>query len=329
MKKLSVCILFGGTGPGREDSLRSAQALLNSIDKEKYNLFPVGITENGDWVLFGGSDYAHLSDGTWEHHDSNRRAAISPVRGQGLLSFEGDCVVRERIDVAFPVIHGEDAAIQSLLKLAGIPFVGPGTAASALAKSKTLSKLVMEAAGVPCAHWHLVRRSEVEKRMNDVTALLENRLGYPMLVKPAAAGGMVDDRNALEAALRDAAAGAEKILVEEYIPGREIQVAVMGNDSPVASVCGENCCVPARISEDTEEQIRDLAVKGYQAMGCKGLSRVDFLFVEEGNRIMFKEIHTVPGFSDEAMYPRLFAASGISRTQLIDELLKLAQEDVE
>ena len=156
MKKLSVCILFGGMSPEHEVSLRSAESVLNNIDKEKYNIFPVGITKSGDWILFGGNDYSMLPSGQWERYEGNRRAAISPVRGQGLLSFEGDCVVREHIDVVFPVLHGEngeDGAMQGLLQLAGIPYVGPHVAASAVAMDKTLTKLVMDQAGIAQAAW--------------------------------------------------------------------------------------------------------------------------------------------------------------------------------
>jgi len=356
MKKLSVCILFGGMSPEHEVSLRSAESVLNNIDQEKYNIFPVGITKAGDWILFGGEDYSMLPAGTWQTYEGNRRAAISPVRGQGLLSFEGDCVVRERIDVVFPVLHGEngeDGAMQGLLKLAGIPYVGPHVAASAVAMDKTLTKLVMDQANIPQAAWHLVRRGELENRMDHVIAALEGRFSYPVFVKPAGTGSSVGvskaaDRSALEAALLEAAKFDEKILVEEFIHGREIEVAVMGNDNPVASICGEidsgaefydyeakyitdtsTAYVPARIPEDVQEQVRELAVKGYKAIGCQGLSRVDFFVTYADNRIVFNEINTLPGFTSISMYPKLFAASGIPYTQLIDELLKLAQEAAE
>ena len=158
MKKLSVCVLFGGMSPEHEVSLRSAESVLNHIDHSKYNVFPVGITKEGDWILFTGKDYSMLPSGEWKTYPENRRAAISPVRGQGLLSFEGDCVVRERIDVVFPVLHGEngeDGTMQGLLKLAGIPYVGPQVAASAVAMDKTLTKLVCDQEKVPQAAWQL------------------------------------------------------------------------------------------------------------------------------------------------------------------------------
>ena len=356
MKKLSVCVLFGGMSPEYAVSLRSAESVLNNIDHKKYNVFPVGITRDGDWILFGGKDYSMLPSGAWETYPKNRRAAISPVRGQGLLSFEGDCVVRERIDVVFPVLHGEngeDGAMQGLLKLAGIPYVGPHVAASAVAMDKTLTKLVVDHAGVPQAAWHLVRRSELSNHLDDILDTLEKRFSYPMFVKPAGTGSSVGvskatDRTALDKALTAAAKYDEKILVEEFIHGREIEVAVMGNDNPVASICGEidsgadfydydakyitdtsRAYIPARIPEDVQETIREYAVKVYSAIGCQGLSRVDFFATYADNRVVFNEINTLPGFTSISMYPKLFAASGIQYSQLIDLLLQLAQEACE
>ncbi len=353
MKKLSVCILFGGMSPEHEVSLRSAESVLNHIDKEKYHLLPVGITKKGAWILFQGQDYSMLPSGDWENYPGNRRAAISPVRGQGLLSFEGDCVVREKIDVVFPVLHGEngeDGAMQGLLKLAGIPCVGPHVAASAVSMDKTLTKLVMDQASIPQAQWQLVRTADLDSRMERIVETLEGRFTYPMFVKPAGTGSSVGvskaaDREALRKALVFAGQYDAKILVEEFIHGREVEVAVMGNASPVASICGEidsgadfydyeakyvtdtsTAYIPARIPEDVAEQVRDLAVKAYQALGCQGLSRVDFFVTFQGNRVVFNEINTLPGFTSISMYPKLFAASGIPYSQLIDELLRLAME---
>ena len=353
MSKLNVCILFGGMSPEHEVSLRSAESVLNNIDKEKYNVYPVGIAKDGDWILFKGDDYSMLPAGTWLTFEGNRRCAISPIRGQGLLCFEGDCVVRETIDVVFPVMHGEnceDGAMQGLLKLAGIPYVGPHVSASAVAMDKTLTKLVMDNAGIPQAAWQLVRASELKHRQDQIVENLESRFVYPMFVKPAGTGSSVGvskaaDREALVKALEFAGQYDEKILVEEFIRGREVEVAVMGNDNPVASICGEidsgaefydyeakyvtdtsTSYIPARISEEAQEQVRELAVKGYKAIGCQGLSRVDFFVCYDDERIVFNEINTLPGFTSISMYPKLFAASGIPYSELIDELLKLAME---
>ena len=353
MKKINVCVLFGGISPEHEVSLRSAESVLDHMDAEKYNIFPVGITKTGDWILYGGTDYSALPTGKWQEHPDNRKVAISPIRGQGLLSFEGDCVVREMIDVVFPVLHGEngeDGAMQGLLQLAGIPYVGPHVAASAVAMDKTLTKLVMDNAAIPQAAWQLVKNSELENRMDAILDSIEGRFAYPVFVKPAGTGSSVGvskaaDRASLRDALVQASAYDEKILVEEFINGKEIEVAVMGNSSPVASVCGEIdsgaefydydakyitdtsiAYIPARISETVAEQVRELAVKAYSAIGCQGLSRVDFFVTREDARVVFNEINTLPGFTSISMYPKLFAASGIPYEQLIDELLRLALE---
>ena len=353
MKKQNVCILFGGISPEHEVSLRSAEAVLNNIDHEKYNIYPVGITKDGDWIIYGGNDYSELPAGTWMNNPANRRGTISPIRGQGLFSFEGDCVVRERIDVVFPVMHGEnceDGAIQGLFQLAGIPYVGPHVAASAVSMDKTLTKLVIDHAGVPQAAWHLVRRVDLAHHLEATIAALEAKFEYPMFVKPAGTGSSVGvskaaDRAALEKALHDAAKFDDKVLVEEFIDGREIEVAVMGNDNPVASECGEidsgaefydydakyitdtsTAYIPARIPADVAEQVREQAVKVYSAIGCQGLSRVDFFVTFEGNRVVFNEINTLPGFTSISMYPKLWEATGIPYSRLIDELLTLAVE---
>lgn len=353
MGKLSVCVLFGGISPEHEVSLRSAESVLQNLDPEKYNIIPVGITKDGDWFLYGGTDYSDLPAGRWLSHPDNRRATISPIRGQGLLCFEGDCVVREQVDVVFPVLHGEngeDGAMQGLLQMAGIPYVGPHVAESAVSMDKTLTKLVADNAGVPQAAWALIRASELSNRMESVLAGLEEKFEYPVFVKPAGTGSSVGvskamNREQLEQALVKAGAFDEKILVEEFIHGREVEVAVMGNDSPVASVCGEIdsgaefydydakyvtdtsvAYIPARIDEVTAEQVREQAVKVYQAIGCKGLSRVDFFVTYADNRIVFNEINTLPGFTSISMYPKLFAASGIAYGELLDQLLQLAME---
>ena len=353
MKSLSVCILFGGVSPEHEVSLRSAESVLNNIDESKYNVFPVGITKEGKWILYGGKDYYDLPSGRWLTHPDNRQAAISPIRGQGLLTFEGDCVVRQQIDVVFPVLHGEngeDGTIQGLLQLAGIPYVGPHVAASAVAMDKTLTKLVVDQAGITQAAWNLVRRSDMGSRMEGTLDALEARFAYPMFVKPAGTGSSVGvskatEREDLKKALLEAGKYDDKVLVEEFIRGREIEVAVMGNESPVASVCGEIdsgadfydydakyitdtsvSYIPARIPEDVAETVRDTAVKVYKAVGCQGLSRVDFFVTWQENRVVFNEINTIPGFTSISMYPKLFGASGVPYSQLIDKLLELALE---
>lgn len=353
MNKINVCVLFGGISPEHEVSLRSAEAVLNHIPRDKYNVLPVGITKEGQWILFGGQDYAMLPDGQWLSHPDNCPVAISPVRGQGLLRFENQGVVCETIDIVFPVLHGEngeDGAMQGLLQMAGIPYVGPHVAQSAVSMDKTLTKLVADHAGVSQAAWYLVRSNELLHRQDAILDAIEEKFAYPVFVKPAGTGSSVGvskaaNRAELRDALTEAAKFDAKILVEEFIHGREVEVAVMGNGSPVASVCGEIdagaefydyetkyvtdtsvAYIPARIDDETSELVREQAVRIYNAIGCQGLSRVDFFVTYKDNRVIFNEINTLPGFTSISMYPKLFAASGIPYEQLIDELLQLAME---
>ena len=352
MKK-NICVLFGGVSPEHAISLRSAEFVLNNLDTEKYDVFPVGITREGKWFLYGSTDYSCLPQDHWQECPENLPCAISPVRGEGLLVFSQEGVIRYSLDVVFPMLHGEngeDGAMQGLLQIAGIPYVGPHVSASAVAMDKTLTKLVVDQAGLPQAAWQLVRSQELQHHADRILESLEARFAYPMFVKPAGTGSSVGvskaaDREALENALFHAAKFDKKVLVEEFIHGREVEVAVLGNDSPMASFCGEIdsgaefydydakyvtdtsvAYIPARISEEVGEQVRDAAVKIYKAIGCQGLSRVDFFVTYEDNRVVFNEINTLPGFTSISMYPKLFDASGIASMELIDQLLELAVE---
>lgn len=323
------------------------------MDPEKYQIFPVGITKAGDWILFGSRDYSMLPDGRWETCEGNRRALLSPIRGQGLLSFEGNGVVRERIDVVFPVLHGEngeDGSMQGFLQVAGLPCVGSGVGASAAAMDKCMTKLVAESIGVRQAAWRRISTAEMEKNPDAVLDAVEARFLYPVFVKPARTGSSVgvskaNGRESLRQALERAAAYDSTILVEEYIVGSEVEVAVLGNETPVASECGEidagaefydydakyisDCAtlyIPARISDESAEHVRETAVRIYRALGCRGLSRVDF-FVQPDGEVVFNEINTLPGFTSISMYPKLFQASGIEYPALIDRLIELALEN--
>ena len=353
MQKLNVCVLFGGISPEHEVSLRSAESVLNNMDAEKYQIYPVGITKEGQWILFGGADYSQLPTGAWREHPENCPAMISPVRGDGLLCLGTEGVVRKPIDVVFPVLHGEngeDGAMQGLLQMAGIPYVGPHVSASAVAMDKTLTKLVVDNARITQAAWQLVRTGDLQRNMEQVIETVERRFSYPVFVKPAGTGSSVGvskaaDREALTAALLNAGQFDEKILVEEFIDGSEVEVAVLGNGSPVASVVGEIdsgaefydydakyvtdtsvAYIPARVTEPVAEELREKAVQVYQAIGCRGLSRVDFFVTRKDSRVVFNEINTIPGFTSISMYPKLFAASGIPYGELIDRLLTLAME---
>ena len=261
--------------------------------------------------------------------------------------------MRQHIDVVFPVLHGEngeDGSVQGLLQLAGIAYVGPHVAASAIAMDKSMTKLVADRAGVRQAGWELVTDAAFAHHPEELLDRLEAHFAYPVFVKPAGTGSSVGvskakDRAALQAALVEALRFDRKVLVEEFIDGHEVEVAVLGNDTPVASVCGEidagaefysydakylseqsRTLIPARISDEAAEQVRETAVRVYQAIGCQGLSRVDFFVTYQGDEVVFNEINTIPGFTSISMYPKLFEASGIACTELIDQLLACAME---
>lgn len=353
MTKLNVCVLFGGVSPEHEVSLRSAESVLNNMDVEKYNIFPVGITQTGEWILFNNTDYSLLPSGRWLQNAGNCPAVISPVRGQGLIIMKNGTVYHQKLDVVFPVLHGEngeDGAMQGLLQIAGIPYVGPHVSASAVAMDKTLTKLVADCANVPQAAWMLVKNSDLQSNLDSIVESVTGKFTYPVFVKPAGTGSSVGVSKAnsvedLKNALRKAGQYDEKILVEEFIDGQEVEVAVLGNEDPVASVVGEIdsgaefydydakyitdtsvAYIPARISEAVSEELKKKAVKVYQAIGCVGMSRVDFFVTREDNRVVFNEINTLPGFTSISMYPKLFGASGIPYGELIDKLLALAME---
>ena len=353
MNKLNVCVLFGGVSPEHDVSLRSAESVLNNIDAEKYNIFPVGITKTGEWILFNSTDYSQLPFGQWLTNPGNCNVVISPIRGQGLIVFDDHGYHYEHLDVVFPVLHGEngeDGAMQGLLQIAGIPYVGPHISASAVAMDKTLTKLVADCAGIPQADWLLVKNSDLEGNIEKVVSDVSGKFTYPVFVKPAGTGSSVgvskaNNEGELKQALLKAGSFDEKILVEEFIDGQEVEIAVLGNENPVASVVGEIdsgaefydydakyitdtsvSYIPARISEAVAEELKDKAVKVYCAIGCCGLSRVDFFVTRKDSRVVFNEINTLPGFTSISMYPKLFAASGIPYVELIDKLLSLAME---
>lgn len=350
-KKANVCILFGGVSPEHDVSLRSAESVLKHLDPEKYNIYPVGITQDGNWIWYGGKDYSALPGEAWLACSENKPAAISPIRGQGLLIFEGETVIRKRIDVVFPVLHGEngeDGSVQGLLELAGIPYVGCHVASSAACMDKCMTKLIAGTAGVRQADWELVTREQLASAPDKAMDRVEARFCYPVFVKPAGTGSSVGvnkakDRASLLKALEEALHLDRKALVEEFIQGREVEVAVLGNETPAASVCGEidsgadfydyeakyitdssTLYIPARISARTSEAVRDAAVKVYKALGCRGLSRVDFFVTYKDEQVVFNEINTLPGFTSISMYPKLFEASGIPYAALLDRLIEYA-----
>ena len=354
--KTKVLILFGGVSSEHEVSRVSASSILTHISEDKYEINTVGITKEGNWFLTS-SPAVRIGDGSWEQDPGNRKVAVCLDRDfRGLLVREADGSTRElAIDVVFPVLHGrngEDGRMQGLLQIAGLPFVGSDTVASAASMDKAITKVMVEqAGGISQADAVLLHRQRYAKdpqgELLGVTSYFDDV--FPLFVKPANAGssvGISKVKNAeeLPKALEIAFAEDDKVLVEEAITGREIEVAVLGNEDPKASCIGEifaanefydynakyenaasETAVVADLDPEKEQEIKAAAVKIYQTMGCRGMARVDF-FLKESGRVVFNEINTLPGFTSISMYPKLWEASGVPYPDLIDKLLQLAME---
>ena len=335
--KTKVLILFGGVSSEHEVSRVSASSILAHISEDKYEINTVGITKEGNWFLTS-SPAVRIGDGSWEQDPGNRKVAVCLDRDfRGLLVREADGSTRElAIDVVFPVLHGkngEDGTMQASM-------------------DKAITKVMVEqAGGISQADAVLLHRQRYAKdpqgELLGVTSYFDDV--FPLFVKPANAGssvGISKVKNAeeLPKALDIAFAEDDKVLVEEAITGREIEVAVLGNEDPKASCIGEifaanefydynakyenaasETAVVADLDPEKEQEIQDAAVKIYQTMGCRGMARVDF-FLKESGRVVFNEINTLPGFTSISMYPKLWEASGIPYPDLIDKLLQLAME---
>ena len=349
MKK-TVAILFGGESSEYEVSCVSAANVAENLDKSLFDAILVGITKDGKWWIYKGST-DDLRNHIWQEKRALLTpAVISPCKAHhGLLALDGANGSFEiiRIDIAFPVLHGkngEDGTMQGLLELAGIPYVGCNTYASAVSMDKAATKTICSAAGIPVVPFITAYRT------CDKDALIlesEEKYGYPVFVKPANAGSSVGITKAKsrEELVRGIALAFEhdkKLLIEPNTVGREIEVAVCGNDKPFASVCGEirpnsdfydyetkyindksECLAPAPLDEAVAEEIREYAVGVYTALGCSGLSRVDFFLTENG--AFLNEINTIPGFTPISMYPKMMACIGIDYSALITKLLNLAE----
>lgn len=346
--KLNLLILFGGVSSEHEVSRVSAASVLRHIDGEKYNITKVGITREGRWFATEASP-EEIGEGSWEKHPGNAPAVILPDHSRTLIRGEGD---RSTVDVVFPVLHGkngEDGTMQGLLEIAGIPYVGSDSFASAACMDKAVTKAVVDQAQVCrqalCSVVH--RGCDCTEAAGVIDDFFDGT--YPLFVKPAAAGSSVGiskvtSADGLSEALETAFREDDKALVEEFIDGREIEVAVLGNRDPVASCIGEiftagefydysakyenaesRTDIVRNLPPEKEAEIRATAVAIYEIMGCRGLARVDFFLMRDGT-LVFNEINTIPGFTNISMYPQLWQESGIGYGELIDKLIELAQE---
>jgi D-alanine-D-alanine ligase len=356
-KKIKVGLIFGGRSGEHEVSLMSAQGVMNAIDRKKYQVVPIGITKEGRW-LASGDPMKALASGSFE--ESNPAALLAEPSQKGLMRLEHrrqeraiKAVQVSEIDVAFPILHGpygEDGTVQGLLELAGIPYVGAGVAASAVGMDKILFKDIMFAHDLPIVPYLAIKRKEWERSPDETVARIEAEIGYDCFVKPANLGSSVGISKAhnqaqLRAALDEAGRYDRKLLVEQAVDAREIEVSVLGNDEPQASVPGEivpsnefydyaakyldgesDLLIPAPIPEEMAGRIRKIAVEAYLAIDCAGMARVDFLLDRQSSRVYLNEVNTLPGFTPISMYPKLWEASGVSYPELINRLIELALE---
>jgi D-alanine-D-alanine ligase len=350
-KKIVVGILFGGKSAEHEVSLQSAKNVFDAIDRDTFEPALIGIDKTGRWLLndasrflLNAADPGHIS-----LNPEGSPVALTPESGGVLagLDGEGAAARQKRLDVVFPILHGpfgEDGTVQGLLKLADIPFVGPGVLGSAAGMDKDMMKRLLRDAGIPIGNFLALKSHEPVPSFAEIKAAL----GMPVFVKPANMGSSVGiskvhDESEYAGALGNAFQYDRKIVIEEYIRGRELECAVLGNEEPDASVPGEIISshefysydakyldekgaaleIPARVSDETKKRIQDLAIQTFQSLCCEGLSRVDF-FLRDNGEILVNEINTMPGFTAISMYPKLWEASGVSYTELISRLIRLA-----
>lgn len=353
-KKLRIGVIFGGRSGEHEVSLRSAESVINAMDKSRYEVVPIGITKEGRWLVSGNAT-AMLPQAVMASNSRQQVAIIGDPTRQGLtrLDERARALSSEPLDAVFPVLHGtygEDGTIQGLLEMAGVPYVGCGVLGSATGMDKVTMKQLLEHAGLTVVDYEWFLRSSWEENPDAVIKRINKSLGLPVFVKPANLGSSVgisraSNKEELRDAINDAARYDRKIIVERAIDGREIEVSVLGNDDPVASLPGEVITghefydyedkyidsasrteVPAKLSKKIIERVQRDAIRAFQAIDGSGLARVDF-FVERGtSRVITNEINTMPGFTSISMYPKLWEASGIPYSELIDRLIELAIE---
>lgn len=354
--RVRVAVVFGGRSSEHAVSIMGAGSVLDVIDRSKYDVIPVGIAQDGRWILVSGNQTYAIEDGRLPSVDETGTAIALPSESGSLVALEPGQFPRSlgEVDVVFPILHGpfgEDGTIQGLLEMAGVRYVGSGVLASAIGMDKAYMKLVLRAAGLPVGPFVVI--SDRDWRTDRARMLKEvEELGWPVFVKPARAGSSQGiskayDRASLEAAVELARGHDPKVLVEAAIVGREIECAVlesMGDAAPQASLPGEvhvredfefydfeakyfpdgmRLDVPADISPETADTMRGMAVRAFEALSCEGLARVDFFYTPSGE-VIVNEINTMPGFTAQSVAPKLWAASGLPYPELVDRLIQLA-----
>jgi len=355
--KLCVVVLFGGMSSEHEVSRVSAGTFVDNLDRSRYEVLTVGITKEGRW-LYTEASSAQMADGSWEELPGNMPCVISPDRADhGMILFTPDGRVEKmHLDVVIPVLHGlwgEDGTVQGLLELAGIAYVGCGVLASSVCMDKAVANALFEANGVPHTKWVAANRWEIEKDLEGVCAGVEQKLGWPVFVKPANAGSSVgiskvSNQEELKAAIALALENDRKVVFEAFVDGQEVECAVIGSDPAVATRPGEilagaefytyddkykngvsQTVIPAHLPEAKLDEVKTYAAMAYTALNCEGLARCDFFVEKNTGRVLINEINTFPGFTSISMYPKLMEHEGLPVPQLIDRLIALAVERTE
>lgn len=345
--KTKLGLLYGGKSAEHKVSLQTALAVIKALDLEKFEIHPIYITEEGSWVrgreLQGPAE--SVKELAFSQNETLSPLALAPTLFQSSET-------ETSLDVIFPLLHGpngEDGTVQGLLELLNLPYVGNGVLASAAGMDKVMMKNVFAQAGLAQVHYVDFIRSEWEKGKEKAYALVEAELGYPCFVKPANLGSSVGiskctTRVELEAAFLEAFQFDRKLIIEEGVIAREIEVAVLGNDEPQCSVAGEivpkkdfydykakyedgntALIIPAEMSEGTYKQLEEMAIAAFKALDCSGLVRADFFLTKEG-KLLINEVNTMPGFTPFSMFPLLWKHTGIEYPQLIERLVSLAKE---
>jgi D-alanine-D-alanine ligase len=361
-KKLRIGVIFGGRSGEHEVSVRSARAVIEAIDATKYEVVPIAITKEGNWLapaaaaeLLPPATQRFFPASTRKGKKEDVMIAGDPSR-TGLMRLNRNGGPAESIDVVFPVLHGtygEDGTLQGLLEMAAIPFVGCGTLASACGMDKVAMKALFRNAGLPICDYEWFLRTQWESEPDKISRRIIHSIGFPAFVKPANLGSSVGiskatDKASLARSIDLAARYDRKVIVEATVEGRELECAVIGNDKPQASLPGEyvihdeaarfldynekyagtgnvEFVVPARIPKATVKRIQQMAVQAFQAIDGSGLSRVDFFLRPDGS-LLLNEINTLPGLTDVSGFPKMWAASGIPFPRVIDQLIELAIE---
>jgi D-alanine-D-alanine ligase len=347
-RKLRVGVLFGGRSGEHEVSLASAASIIRGLDPQKYEAVPIGITKEGHWLIGAGAQKMLP-----EVLRTGQRVVMSADPTESALMPLDGSPRGQKLDVVFPVIHGtfgEDGTMQGLLELAGLPFVGAGVLGSAIGMDKDVAKKLMQVAGIPVVPWIAVQRADWEHQPKEIRRGIEKKFKYPVFVKPATLGssvGMtkVHSRAELGPALDLAAEFAMKIMVERAVSAREIEVSVLGNHDPRASIPGEivphrefydyaakyleegtQLLIPAKLTKSEVKKVQAMAVTAFRALELSGMARVDFFIEKRSGKIFLNEVNTIPGFTSISMYPKLWEANGIPFRELISKLIDLALE---